>query len=955
MDASRVPSTDRPASVVGSHVESAGDAEPPRSLSIGLTPESVRPRRIHRRWWQKLTKWLNDSSALMDETRESDKRPVLVLHPEGKARVAWDLLLALLMIYLSIVLPFRTGVLSKAEEEDYREKYVPLVVMDTISDVAFLMDIMVNFRTAFYDIAAQRFHYDTMPMAEQYVFRGTFAMDATASSPFLLGFLVDNVDDDLRLTKLFRLLRLLRVSHIARVLRDSRNGSRMQKWLVTVIGDGSFHRSAWRFSTWFAVILVFTHWWACFLVMVANPSNLDGDPDCLEDAEVSEYDSECSWLTLEDGNEDVYIRYVRAFHWAVQTLTTVGYGNLPIRTTRELLFSCFAMFAGISTYATALSLATSALRKKDERDQELREKMAIINTFIEDNKLSSGVAASVRRHFEHEHWLEITERTTRLDYNRVELLSSMPEHLQSRVLRSFNKSLLRQVDGLKQVTDPALFELVVSGEPLRVPRGHVVARERAVAHCMHFIMRGKLIAMVDGKRMHGIDVGDTFGLLSCLPLRQALQIYRHRKLTDANLGPEGGAGLQRSVESGGGSFDALSQTSSTAYPKAGPFHFEEASSTADDGALGSLSRAYAASVGSSPSYLGSRTADANGEKRRPRRRASAHRRDRMALVEDASEFLDLEKDYDLKMRSLVDAIIETLQDPEDNHAEEHAVSIVAESQCELLRLDRRALLHIAQRFDEFLVCLCHSAAANVKPLRDYLRQQESDRLHGKVSSLRLKNKQKSFFQKALDLGKAESDDPEAKEEPMGSPPQPPLHHSQSTAAIFYQPDDAASDGAERAPHNDATEHLYESAAAEAKGGRSVGTPLDAGAAASPASPASGERPLHGWHHSPLSAEGAGAGASVLDSSAGALDSSAGVATIAGIAGIAARAPASTWRGDDAPASFRGGAGRSNLRRELAALLTSPPVLDALVDALVPLVEGARRPTHLQEEQAGDQV
>ncbi|CAN0166595.1 unnamed protein product, partial [Hapterophycus canaliculatus] len=67
----------------------------------------------------------------------------LIVHPNGKVKVKWDLMVAVLILYSTISVPFRIGFEETAS--------LFWTVVDAIVDVAFTLDIILSFRTAFVD------------------------------------------------------------------------------------------------------------------------------------------------------------------------------------------------------------------------------------------------------------------------------------------------------------------------------------------------------------------------------------------------------------------------------------------------------------------------------------------------------------------------------------------------------------------------------------------------------------------------------------------------------------------------------------------------------------------------------------------------------------------------------------------------------------------------------------
>lgn len=65
------------------------------------------------------------------------------MHPHAQKKVKWDLMVAVMIVYSTLSVPFRIGF----------DQPVGLfgTVIDTIVDIAFAMDIVISFRTAFTD------------------------------------------------------------------------------------------------------------------------------------------------------------------------------------------------------------------------------------------------------------------------------------------------------------------------------------------------------------------------------------------------------------------------------------------------------------------------------------------------------------------------------------------------------------------------------------------------------------------------------------------------------------------------------------------------------------------------------------------------------------------------------------------------------------------------------------
>lgn len=66
-----------------------------------------------------------------------------LVHPYGKVKVKWDLMVAVLIVYSTLSVPFRIGFEETAGLFG--------MVVDAVVDVGFTLDIALSFRTAFLD------------------------------------------------------------------------------------------------------------------------------------------------------------------------------------------------------------------------------------------------------------------------------------------------------------------------------------------------------------------------------------------------------------------------------------------------------------------------------------------------------------------------------------------------------------------------------------------------------------------------------------------------------------------------------------------------------------------------------------------------------------------------------------------------------------------------------------
>ena len=84
-----------------------------------------------------------NSDALPQYRQEAPKTPPHIILHYSVFKATWDWLILILTFYTSIMVPYNAAFDSKTMDD------VPLLVVDSIVDVIFFIDIILNFHTTF--------------------------------------------------------------------------------------------------------------------------------------------------------------------------------------------------------------------------------------------------------------------------------------------------------------------------------------------------------------------------------------------------------------------------------------------------------------------------------------------------------------------------------------------------------------------------------------------------------------------------------------------------------------------------------------------------------------------------------------------------------------------------------------------------------------------------------------
>ena len=139
-----------------------------------------------------------------------------------------------------------------------------------------------------------------------------------------------------------------------------------------------------------------------------------------------------SWLLANPNvvNGSCGIRYLYSLYWSVVTMMTVGYGDITPLNTYEVFFTIVAIVAGCAVYAYNLNSIGLILQKIHQEDQELNEKIAIIDGFMLRKNIDKDLNMRVREYLKFL-W---SEKKAKQSEQELEIINTLNEHLREELL-----------------------------------------------------------------------------------------------------------------------------------------------------------------------------------------------------------------------------------------------------------------------------------------------------------------------------------------------------------------------------------------------------------------------------------------------------------------------------------------------------------------------------------------
>lgn len=367
-------------------------------------------------------------------------------HPISKTQTlhrAWDIIITASATLTAVAIPARLVLNMQSE--------VAVISVSVIITLIFSLDILIRFLLS----RSRKGSADGRSGAAKSYAMGWLIVDLLGAIPF--GFIFN--------TSLLHLLRLIKLARIAQFMRQ---------WRQRVVQYANILRLVF-FVYW---LTLSAHWIAC------------------------------GWLALRGvtATGDSASDYIRALYWTIQTLSTVGYGDLTPATSAQTLYAMGVMMIGVGVYGYIIGNVASILAKIDPAKVFYLENMERLTAFMNYRNIPPRLQRRIRDYYAY-----LWEK--RLSYDESTIITSLPPSLQTDVSLFLKRDIIEKVPLFQGASDEFIREIALQMTPVIFIPGDYVYKAGESGRDMYFITRGTVeVVSKDGAEIYTtLSDGEFFG------------------------------------------------------------------------------------------------------------------------------------------------------------------------------------------------------------------------------------------------------------------------------------------------------------------------------------------------------------------------------------------------------------------------------------------------------------
>ncbi|XP_007164047.1 potassium voltage-gated channel subfamily H member 1 isoform X1 [Balaenoptera acutorostrata] len=484
-----------------------------RGVLQQLAPSVQKGENVHKH--SRLAEVLQLGSDILPQYKqEAPKTPPHIILHYCVFKTTWDWIILILTFYTAILVPYNVSFKT-------RQNNVAWLVVDSIVDVIFLVDIVLNFHTTFVGPAGEvisdpkliRMNYlktwfvidllSCLPYDVINAFENVDEVSAFMGDPGKIGF-ADQIPPLLEgresqgISSLFSSLKVVRLLRLGRVARKLDHyieyGAAVLVLLVCVFGLAA-------------------HWMACIWYSIGDYEIFDEDTKTIRNNSWlyqlamdigTPYQFNGSGSGKWEGGPSKNSVYISSLYFTMTSLTSVGFGNIAPSTDIEKIFAVAIMMIGSLLYATIFGNVTTIFQQMYANTNRYHEMLNSVRDFLKLYQVPKGLSERVMDYI-----VSTWSMSRGIDTEKV--LQICPKDMRADICVHLNRKVFKEHPAFRLASDGCLRALAMEFQTVHCAPGDLIYHAGESVDSLCFVVSGSLEVIQDDEVVAILGKGDVFG------------------------------------------------------------------------------------------------------------------------------------------------------------------------------------------------------------------------------------------------------------------------------------------------------------------------------------------------------------------------------------------------------------------------------------------------------------
>ncbi|NXV44264.1 KCNH1 protein, partial [Uria aalge] len=483
-----------------------------RGVLQQLAPSVQKGENVHKH--SRLAEVLQLGSEILPQYKqEAPKTPPHIILHYCVFKTTWDWIILILTFYTAILVPYNVSFKTK-------QNNVAWLVVDSIVDVIFLVDIVLNFHTTFVGPAGEVIS-DPKLIRMNYL-KTWFVIDLLSCLPYDVINAFENVDEVSMLVPLPPINYYLMVG--GRWWREERSGiSSLFSSLkvVRLLRLGRVARKLDHYIEYGAAVLVLlvcvfglaAHWLACIWYSIGDYEVIDEDTNTIRTESWlyqlgmsigTPYRFNTSGFGKWEGGPSKDSVYISSLYFTMTSLTSVGFGNIAPTTDGEKIFAVAMMMIGSLLYATIFGNVTTIFQQMYANTNRYHEMLNSVRDFLKLYQVPKGLSERVMDYI-----VSTWSMSRGIDTEKV--LQICPKDMRADICVHLNRKVFKEHPAFRLASDGCLRALAMEFQTVHCAPGDLIYHAGESVDSLCFVVSGSLEVIQDDEVVAILGKGDVFG------------------------------------------------------------------------------------------------------------------------------------------------------------------------------------------------------------------------------------------------------------------------------------------------------------------------------------------------------------------------------------------------------------------------------------------------------------